>query len=261
MTLRDQDHDRGRVHGRGRGRGRDAEGSTTSGWRRLALRGSLVAGVVVAAGVLWDGDAIRQLSGSLRAGGASMALAFIAAGSLGIMLGAPRLAVAALAGAAYGWTLGFALAFAATLLGSLMAFGLGRWIGRDWIHRHGGPRLMRIDRACREQGLLVCIVMRTIPVGFALLTNLVLSATSMRAREFVLGTALGVVPSTLIVARAGDELVQGTVWMGAGLVVGALALGLLAARLAGRTDLGRRVKPETHADTAWVVVPDGGSGP
>ena len=75
-------------------------------------------------------------------------------------------------------------------------------------------------------GVLAVVVLRLVPVAPFTLVNLVAGATHLRARDFLLGTALGMTPGILAVTVFSDRLAV-ALWHPSG-----TALALLAAAAA-----------------------------
>jgi uncharacterized membrane protein YdjX (TVP38/TMEM64 family) len=99
---------------------------------------------------------------------------------------------------------------------------LGRW---------SGPRIEAIRAQLQARGLIAMIIVRVVPSGPYTLVNLVAGASGIRARDFLLGTLLGMTPG--VIATVG--LVHGmrAAWLvpdpytAAAVVIAAAALGLL----------------------------------
>lgn len=177
-----------------------------------------------------------------------------------VAFGAPRVFLAALAGAAFGFALGALVAWAATLVGCVIAFEGARYLGRPFVERRLGGRergLGKILDLLGEHGILGNLLLRAAPVGNCLVSNLLLAISKIRRRDFLIGTALGVLPETLIYALLGSSARSD---FAARITTGLLLLVLLGVvywTITRRAQLARRVlsttrptKPHTSLPTA-----------
>jgi uncharacterized membrane protein YdjX (TVP38/TMEM64 family) len=181
-------------------------------------------------------DAARQARDAGAWGIALFALVSIA----GTAVFVPQLALTIPAGFSYGLTLGFAIAMVTSFAASVVAFLLGRSLLRERVERRFrcDRRMARLDQAVRERGLVVVMLLRLAPMVPFAPVNYMMSITSVTARQYVLGTALGLAPTTLLmvyigsiapdavaILRGGD----GAVWeLVVQLVIGLAITGVLA---------------------------------
>ena len=155
------------------------------------------------------GDAVRWLR---DAGAAGRAVA-IGVALVAIPLGVPTLWLAALIGYLYGLPVGLPLAVAAVVSGAIVAFAIARWLLRDEVQALVArrPRWRAVVEAVGDEGVRLVILLRL--AGPHNLLNLVLAASTVRARDFALGTLIGAIPS-IGVATAGGALAPdaGSLW-------------------------------------------------
>ena len=128
-------------------------------------------------------------------------LAFIALGLAPVML------LITLTGIAFGPVLGPIYAMAGSLASASMGFGIGRWLGLDRVARLGGDRVTTVTRALKRNGTLAVFFARKVPVPF-ILANIVMGASTVRYRDFLLGTALGMTAIVIALAGFGYQLTQ-----------------------------------------------------
>jgi phospholipase D1/2 len=110
--------------------------------------------------------------------------------------------------AAFGPWLGFAYAAVGSLLSALVSFGIGALIGRQTLTDVLGPRLNRIRRKVRNKGVLAVAVVRLVPVAPFGIINLVAGASHIRLLDFMLGTALGMLPGIAVLAALGHQVIE-----------------------------------------------------
>lgn len=106
----------------------------------------------------------------------------------------PATVLSIVAGVLFGVPVGIPVMAAGALTGAVAGFALARYLGRDTVAGLSGERLARLDALLRRRGLLAMITIRLLPiVPFAIL-NMGCGLTAVRARDYVLGTALGILP-------------------------------------------------------------------
>jgi uncharacterized membrane protein YdjX (TVP38/TMEM64 family) len=224
----------------------------------VALRALAASGVAAALPPL--ADWLAAAAGWARGAGALGVLALAAAYALAALLALPLSPLALVAGLLYGPLWGLAVAWPSTLGGATLAFLAGRYVFRAAAMRLASrwPPFAAVNEAVRENGLRLVFLIRLSPVLPGNLLNYAFGASRVRRRDFVGGTALGIVPVTALYAylgslatgvadlssgRASDAGTAGRVLYWAGLLVTALAVLLvtraarrvLARTLAGRT--------------------------
>jgi uncharacterized membrane protein YdjX (TVP38/TMEM64 family) len=120
-----------------------------------------------------------------------------------------------------------------SFLGSLLIFGLSRWLGTRMMKRMTGGRYPAITRAARRHGFKFAMLSCINPL---LPTDVMIAAGAAAGARFwplVLGVLLGTIPGTFLTAQFGSGLAQGrtvmTVVSAVGMVV-SLGLGALLGR-------------------------------
>jgi uncharacterized membrane protein YdjX (TVP38/TMEM64 family) len=166
---------------------------------------SLVAlGFLAKHGHLADMLSEHWIDSEVRGKGWSGNLIFLAMGALTTALGFPRQVVAFLGGYAFGFVMGSTLGTLAALLGCILAFFYARWFGRSLIaHRFPG-RIRKVDDFLRGHPFSMAVVIRLLPVGSNVVTNLLAGVTSVRGLPFFAGSGVGYLPQTLVFALAGS---------------------------------------------------------
>lgn len=158
------------------------------------------------------------------------ALFFLAA-LLFTALGLPRQVVGFFAGYAFGLGVGGLLALAASLGGALLTFFVARWLGRDLVRRWFTGRLRGLDEFVGDHPLRTILLIRLLPLGSNLATNLAAGISRMGAWPFAAGSALGYLPQTLVFALIGSGIGVDPLWrIGSGILLFLLS-GLLGLSL------------------------------
>ncbi|ODU53841.1 MAG: hypothetical protein ABS99_10460 [Acetobacteraceae bacterium SCN 69-10] len=209
-------------------------------WRSI-MRGALLLAGLVAAGLallhLPGGGAQAALDrlAALAGGNGGGAAWFVAAGGALCAVAVPRQAVAYAGGYAFGLWGGSALSLAAQMLGCVANLAWARLVARDWARRRlrGDGRLARLDRFLSANTFAATLLLRLLPVGNNTALNLLAGASGVSAWRFLLGSALGFVPQTVLFALIGagvrvDGMAQ--IGLGVALLAGSAALGVVLLR-------------------------------
>ena len=118
---------------------------------------------------------------------------------------------------AYGPLWGGALTFGGLLLAASVAFGLGRALGPATVGRLVGERTERkVEEFVDRYGAWGVIVARISPVISTDAVSFAAGLVGMRFPRFVLATAVGTLPLTVLVAWLGedvDRLQAGLIWI------------------------------------------------
>jgi uncharacterized membrane protein YdjX (TVP38/TMEM64 family) len=171
-------------------------------WLRAALLGVLLLAATVLA-VTLDLPEVAEVRTTVDAAGPVGWIAMVLGLTLLLLAPVPRSAVSVLVGVVAGLGPGFAVAFGAGLLAALAAFGVSRALGRSAATRLAGPRLARVDDLMVRRGFLAVLAGRLLPmVPFAVLSYGA-GLTGIRWAPYAAGTAVGLVPSTLLQVGVG----------------------------------------------------------
>jgi phospholipase D1/2 len=108
--------------------------------------------------------------------------------------------------AAFGPLLGFGYALAGALLAATLTFGIGRALGRDPVRRFAGRRVNTVSRRLSRHGLWAVTLLRLLPVAPFTVVSLAAGASKLRLRDFVLGSAIGMLPGVALLTVFGDRL-------------------------------------------------------
>lgn len=126
------------------------------------------------------------------------------AGALLVMF--PLTLLVGLTGLLFGPVWGFAYATAGTLTSSVVSYWVGRRIGREALIAHGGPRLRLMARYLSRRGIRTMTLINLLPLAPFTLTNMLAGAFHLRFRDYLIGSALGIVPGLAAVTLLGSQL-------------------------------------------------------
>jgi len=109
---------------------------------------------------------------------------------------------------ALGPLVGFECSFTGAMISAAVTFLGGRRLDRALVRRLAGRRLSRVSRFLYHRGTLAMAAVRLVPLAPFAVVNVVAGAMGVRARCFLAGTALGLLPGTLVATLFGDELTR-----------------------------------------------------
>lgn len=194
----------------------DLAGSIASGARAL---GPIVTGLAVLSTMMPAivGFAVLGFAGQIRpffvttthAGAAAYAALFALTTGLAL---APTYALSGVAGYIFGFQAGPIVAMVGVIGGAMIGYVLGLLLARERvmhvIERNERARIIRnalVDRGFWPE-LGVVTLIRLPPNSPFAITNLLLSSTRVRPSIYLLGTATGIAPRTIIAAVLGAQI-------------------------------------------------------
>jgi phosphatidylserine/phosphatidylglycerophosphate/cardiolipin synthase-like enzyme/uncharacterized membrane protein YdjX (TVP38/TMEM64 family) len=122
----------------------------------------------------------------------------------------PRPLLTLFAVIAFGPLAGFAYAMLGIELSAWVSFALGKAMDRNTVRRIAGTRLNSILLVLRRRGLLAMTALRLVPLAPFLVEGVVAGAARVKFSDFMIGTALGMLPGTLTSTVFGHQL---QVWL------------------------------------------------
>ncbi len=144
------------------------------------------------------------------------------------------------------WT-GFLYALFGIVGSSIVTYYVGKRMRRDTVRRLAGPRLDRMVNVLKKHGLLAMTLLRLVPIAPFAVEGIVAGAVRLRLWQLMAGTAIGMLPGTLVTTVFGEQLETalsgGEInwWLAGGcaalLVGGTLLVKRWFSRMAGRMDV------------------------
>ena len=123
-------------------------------------------------------------------------------------VGVPQIMLIAAAVVAFGPVTGFAYSWVGTMVSSLVGFYLGRAAGAKALARFSGAGVARFVALIGRNGFFASFIVRLVPSAPFIVVNMAAGVTPMRVLDFILGTALGIVPKIVLTAFAGTSIVR-----------------------------------------------------
>ncbi len=173
---------------------------------------------------------------------------FVGLGALGIALGVPRQVICFLGGYAFDFSIGALLALASSALSCIGSFLYARFFAREFVQAKFSGRVRKIDDFLRDYPFTMTLLIRLLPVGSNLLTNILAGVTSVALLPFLLGSALGYVPQTLVFALLGSGVQFDAEWRIGGSVLLFLASAALGLHLFRRYRHGKALDDDVMAN-------------
>ncbi len=190
-----------------------------------------------------------------RNNGVTGTVLFLAIATGLLSVGMPRQVVAFLAGYAFGFTEGFIYATLAATISCACCFTVSRLWARRWVNNRYPAKIAKINGFLQKHCFLKTIVIRLLPIGNNLLTNLAAGVTTVKPAPFIFGSAIGYIPQMMIFSLMGKGVVVQSSWKMA------LSVGLLGLSALLGVYLYRQFKAGTNLDdsdkTVTTTLPSG----
>lgn len=209
-------------------------------WTGLAL----VAAAAIALAVVkpLDSAAVQDW---IQSAGAAGPLLFVALYAVATVLFAPGAVLTLAGGALFGPLWGTLWNLSGATLGAALAFLIGRWLGADWVTRHAGPRLQRLNDGVASEGWRFVAFVRLVPLFPFNLLNYALGLTRISFGAYALASAVFMLPGALTytwlghagrAALAGGEGLAGKITVAVALLAAMAFLPRFVRKLRGASD-------------------------
>ena len=182
--------------------------ASSSRSRPGASRALRIGGVVtVAALLVWLGRSglFERALDAVAALGPAAIPAFVALHVLSVVAFVPSAVPNLAAGLLFGVKQGFFASLAGAGLGAALTFGLGRFLGREWLERRfgGDARFHSLIRLVSERGWRIIVLARLTPIFPFAIANYAFGLTRMSAWRYGAASMLGSIPSTAVLVSLG----------------------------------------------------------
>jgi phosphatidylserine/phosphatidylglycerophosphate/cardiolipin synthase-like enzyme/uncharacterized membrane protein YdjX (TVP38/TMEM64 family) len=165
----------------------------------LASRYTPLGEYVTVRNLLEAGEAVRASAWApLAIIGAYVALGFAVV---------PLTVLIAITAALYSPWVAIPLSLTGALASGAATFAVGRTLTRGAVHGIAGRRIGALSRRLRKRGLLAVLLVRLLPVAPYTIVNIVAGASRIRWRDFLLGTALGLLPGLVLTSAFVDRAI------------------------------------------------------
>lgn len=223
----------------------------TSPWARLALLGAMIVAAVVIA-TASDGASLAGVRATIDDLGMAAPFVYVLLYAVVTVLLLPGTPFTVAAGLLFGPILGSVTALVGATLGATLSFLVGRLIGRSAVEQLAGRRVQAIDDVLSSRGFVAVLMVRLIPLFPFNVVNLVSGVTALKLRDYVLATAIGIVPGVALLAALGGSIDDPTSPVFLGALAGFVALTVVSGLTARRM----RARDRTSADGPVQEQPD-----
>lgn len=124
-----------------------------------------------------------------------------------IAIGIPRMLLCGIAGGLFGFTSGCIIGLFSALFGSYGTFLFSRWGGREWV-RDRAENSQRLRNMLKNPSTFTIFLLRQLPIA-GIVPNMILGLTPVKHRKFLIGSLLGYLPSSIMVAAIGSSFGKG----------------------------------------------------
>ncbi len=152
------------------------------------------------------------IDSSIRDHGLRGEILLITIGGVFVAVGLPRQVISFLAGYGLGFATGLLVALAATTLGCIITFFYARFLGRNFVARKFPTKIHRVDNFLADNPFAMTLLIRFLPAGSNLLTNLAAGVSKVGAMPFIFGSAIGYIPQTAVFALVGSGISIDPFW-------------------------------------------------
>jgi uncharacterized membrane protein YdjX (TVP38/TMEM64 family) len=182
---------------------------------RVRLAGlALVLLALLALAAAWSWSPMKEwldidlIVGAVRQLGASFGLPVAILGmGLALALAVPLVFLTLVAIVAFGPWLGAACAIPGALLGAAISYGIGAGLGHEVVNRMAGARINALSQSLARRGVVAIVLVRFVPVAPFAIVNMVAGASHIRLPHLLLGTAIGILPSMVVMMLFVDTII------------------------------------------------------
>jgi phosphatidylserine/phosphatidylglycerophosphate/cardiolipin synthase-like enzyme/uncharacterized membrane protein YdjX (TVP38/TMEM64 family) len=101
---------------------------------------------------------------------------------------------------------GFLYSLIGALLSAMSTYALGHLLGRNTVRRFAGKKIRELNRRLACRGVMTIIIVRIIPLAPFSVINMIAGASQIRFRDFVIGSAIGLLPGMAGISLFTDRL-------------------------------------------------------
>jgi uncharacterized membrane protein YdjX (TVP38/TMEM64 family) len=131
---------------------------------------------------------------------------------IGPVLFVPGAVLSLAGGLAFGALWGTVLTVIGATIGATLAFFVARTLGRDFVGRLLKGRLKLLDESAGRHGFTLILFLRLVPLVPFNALDYAAGLSKISARDYVLGTLIGIIPGTFAYVYLGSSLVNIYSW-------------------------------------------------
>jgi uncharacterized membrane protein YdjX (TVP38/TMEM64 family) len=127
----------------------------------------------------------------------------------------PGTPLTVLSGVVLGTFWGSMIAWVGNLLGAILAFLLARYLLKDYVQNvilKKYPKINEYEDKLFRDGLYTVLFLRFVPIFPFNVLNFTLGVTEVKFRDYFIGTAVGMIPGTILFVYLGESFRMLSVW-------------------------------------------------
>ena len=174
-------------------------------WRQHWRAAALLLGVSAVSFGLWFTGALdlAQLRDRVEAAGPGAPVLFVLVYAALTLLPVPKNVLSAGAGALFGFGAALIVVWVAAMVGAVLAFGLARALDPRALAWVTGRHHERVEQVLHRHGVPAVVALRLLPVAPFTAINYISGMSSLKVRDYVLGTGAGIIPGTGVYVAVG----------------------------------------------------------
>lgn len=139
----------------------------------------------------------ESLSQFLHSAGLWAPAAFVLFYAAGVCLFVPATILTGIGAAIFGPYRGFVYVWIGAMLGASASFYIGRTLAKDFASSLFGEKIQKYDDAIQRNGFAATLYLRLLYIPFTAM-NFAMGITSVRFRDFIAGTGIGITAGTFL---------------------------------------------------------------
>jgi phosphatidylserine/phosphatidylglycerophosphate/cardiolipin synthase-like enzyme/uncharacterized membrane protein YdjX (TVP38/TMEM64 family) len=171
---------------------------------------------IVAAALIWEYTPLAEMINPKAVGhvlrefaeGPWAPFVVIAAFVIGGLVVFPVVVLIAATAATFGPVFGFVYAALGTMVSAFVTYSIGAWMGKQSLRDLLGPRLDNVRKRVARKGVIAVALIRLVPIAPFTIVNLLAGASEITTAQYLLGTALGMLPGIFMMSVLGHQLSQ-----------------------------------------------------
>ncbi|VAX19385.1 hypothetical protein MNBD_NITROSPINAE02-1669 [hydrothermal vent metagenome] len=149
----------------------------------------------------------EHVEGALKQLGVYAPIGFVAIYAIATIIGVPGTILTIIGGVIFGSILGTISVVAGATIGACGAFFVSRFLARDFVAEKFMEKqwFKKLDKGIEDQGLYYILFIRLVPLFPFNGINFASGLTSVKFRDYFIGTAVGIIPASFVFVNAASK--------------------------------------------------------